>query len=305
MAIPRAYLADRVAADLLMDAVIDEEEDCLPDSSDSEAEDDVLPRGAWSDDPPPVAPVVEGGISSKLLIARSNMVNLIDDSHDNDATLPMETEDALAAAAADIPELGVTTPIDEYEIEWTKDDDCVRGCPAFKGKRPGCNVDITREELQQLTPLSMFNLMFTDAITDFLVTQTNTYAMYMRRVDATHHKTPWTPTTVEEMKAFIGLTIVMGLVRLPRLDLYWQEKVPLMQLRGMPEVIIAILRYLHISDRENEPGRGTDAYDKLYKVRVFLNLVHKNFKRAYNPGPEVTVDEAITPTKVGLAFFNT
>lgn len=115
MAIPRAYLADRVAADLLMDAVIDEEEDCLPDSSDSEAEDDVLPRGAWSDDPPPVAPVVEGGISSKLLIARSNMVNLIDDSHDNDATLPMETEDALAAAAVDIPELGVTTPIDEYE----------------------------------------------------------------------------------------------------------------------------------------------------------------------------------------------
>ena len=36
----------------------------------------------------------------------------------------------------------------------------------------------------------------------------------------------WIDTTVEELKAFIGLLILMGIVRLPRLELYWSTNFP-------------------------------------------------------------------------------
>ena len=34
----------------------------------------------------------------------------------------------------------------------------------------------------------------------------------------------WTPTNADEMRKFLGLLIVMGLVRKPRMELYWSKK---------------------------------------------------------------------------------
>ncbi len=56
-------------------------------------------------------------------------------------------------------------------------------------------------------------------------------------------------------------------------------------------------RYLHISDRTQEPARGTEKYDKLYKVREFHNLLATKHQPLYNIGPQITIDEAMIPVK--------
>ena len=42
-----------------------------------------------------------------------------------------------------------------------------------------------------------------------------------------------TDTTVEELKAFVGLLILMGIVRLPRLALYRSTRSPLIRTPGI------------------------------------------------------------------------
>ena len=102
--------------------------------------------------------------------------------------------------------------------------------------------------------------------------------------------------------------MAMGILKLLRMDLYWQTKYPLFTLLGIPDVMsrdrfVSISRYLHISDRENEPSRGNPNYDRLYKVRDFHDMLNRRFQSLFNPGPEVTIDEAMIPYKCRLSFI--
>ena len=141
-----------------------------------------------------------------------------------------------------------------------------------------------------------------------MVEQTNTYAQYQRMHHPANHRMNWTPVDIDELKTYTGLVIAMGIIKLPRMDLYWQRKNPLLTLLGIPDVMTRdrfymISRYFHISDREHEPARGTPLYDKLYKVRVFHNMLNQRFQSLFNPGPEVTIDKAMIPYKGRLSFL--
>ena len=50
-----------------------------------------------------------------------------------------------------------------------------------------------------------------------------------RYASATRKSTPcaraWYDTTLEELKAFVGILILMGIQRLPRLEMYWSNKI--------------------------------------------------------------------------------
>ena len=48
---------------------------------------------------------------------------------------------------------------------------------------------------------------------------------------------PWHDTTVPEMKAFVGMLIIMGIVVLPRLELYWMTTHPLIATSGIASVM--------------------------------------------------------------------
>ena len=74
------------------------------------------------------------------------------------------------------------------------------------------------------TPLDYFQLYFTDAVVDLLVIETNRYAeQYIQRNVVPPHSpvNTWTPTDKNEMLAFLGLTVLMGIVYKPRLTMYW------------------------------------------------------------------------------------
>ena len=102
----------------------------------------------------------------------------------------------------------------------------------------------------------------------------------------------WYSTTADEIKAYIGINILMGIAQLPEGRDYWSSDQLLhndyVAKRFSRNRFEKLSRYLHISDPTTP-----DATDKLYKVRTFLNKLEDKFHTSYTPGPNVSVDEAM------------
>ena len=138
-----------------------------------------------------------------------------------------------------------------------------------------------------------------------MVTETNRYAQTI--ASSKPKARPWIDITVEEMKTFIGLLIIMGVVKLHRLILYWQTSNPLISVSGITDVMTRtrfqqIFRFLHLADSSQQIPRGEPGYDKLYKVRKMLDILTGKFKSNYTPSDYVTIDEAMIPFKGRLGF---
>ena len=73
-----------------------------------------------------------------------------------------------------------------------------------------------------------FVIFFFDQVWDLIKVETNRYANSF--IDNNPSTRAWTDTTVEELKAFVGLLILMGIVRLPRLELIGLLVSPLLEL---------------------------------------------------------------------------
>lgn len=65
-------------------------------------------------------------------------------------------------------------------------------------------------------PLQFFMVIFPLALVQIIVDNTNLYAA--QSVDQ-----GWVDTTIDEMKAFLGLQILMGIIQLPRYTMYWSS----------------------------------------------------------------------------------
>ena len=90
----------------------------------------------------------------------------------------------------------------------------------------------------------------------------------------------WT-VTLEEMKAFIGLNIAMGIVIMREARKYWEKKW-LINVPSFAQVMsrnrfFQILRYLHVSDDAAIINPGQPGYDKQHKIRPLLELLFPNF----------------------------
>ena len=70
-----------------------------------------------------------------------------------------------------------------------------------------------------------FELFFSDDVWTLLVDNTNLYAAKeLDVVTEEEHCRTFHDVTVEEMKAFFGVLIFMGINHLPRLEQYWSTK---------------------------------------------------------------------------------
>lgn len=150
--------------------------------------------------------------------------------------------------------------------------------------------------------------MFTDDIWDQIVASTNLYADKTRAEKEARGKRPpeWEPITVPEIKAYIGLTILMGITRLPRMEDYWQEsnfylKSNLSRLFSKKR-FKQIQKYLHIADPYAEAPRGRPGYGKLGKVRPLVERLKQNSKQNYKLQREISVAEVMIPYKGRLSY---
>jgi hypothetical protein len=154
-------------------------------------------------------------------------------------------------------------------------------------------------------PCQYFSLFFTDEILDEIVTNTNNYAVWLQR---TQNKTDpcWNAIDIDDLKAFIALTIIFAINRLTSYKLYWSPDEFLGNI-GVKSVMLRkkyelINKYLHVSDRENEPLRNTPQFDKLYKVRKFLEDLTENFRLRNAANCNQSIDEGMVAFKGRLSY---
>lgn len=138
-----------------------------------------------------------------------------------------------------------------------------------------------------------FRILFPDSLFEHMVEQTNKYALYRQRRSGKSDP-HWHPTDVREMKAYVGLNILMGINQLPDTGMYWASDIFIGN-AGFKKTMTArrfekLTQYLQLCDRESEPVRGERGYDGLFKVRPLLDVVENTMWDAYMPNRCLTVD---------------
>ena len=127
------------------------------------------------------------------------------------------------------------------------------------------------------------------------------------QVTATPHVRPWYDTSIEEIKAFVGILILMGIVKLPRIELYWSLSHPYLVTPGISNVMSRvrfeqIFRFLHLCNNTAQVSRGQPGYDRLFKVRKLFDLITAQFESEYTLHQQCSIDEAMIPYKGRLGF---
>ena len=112
-------------------------------------------------------------------------------------------------------------------------------------------------------PGEYFQRFFDDNTLLFITNETNKYAQQKQIKN-------WSATTIDEIKAFFGILITMGVIRLKQVDLYWSTD-PYFETGILKNVMTCkrfkkLLEAFNINDNETAVPYGQDGYDKLHKV---------------------------------------
>jgi hypothetical protein len=100
---------------------------------------------------------------------------------------------------------------------------------------------------------------------------------------------------VNEVLAFVGCIIAMGMMELTNTRDYWSEDL------GLPFVIetfsrnrfLQLLRYFHLADSHDVNADS----DRIHKVRPLNDLILTQFRSLHYPSQHLTVDEAMVAFK--------
>ena len=122
-----------------------------------------------------------------------------------------------------------------------------------------------------------------------------------------YHAKNVTDTTVQEMKAFVGIRLYMEYccIKLSYRD-YWNNEgsdfigfTPNFRTVMTRDRFLAIWTFLHVIDEEDQ---AIDKADKIYKVRLMLNTLLKKFQKEIKPNQHLSLDEGMLPTKNRLGI---
>jgi len=136
---------------------------------------------------------------------------------------------------------------------------------------------------ENASELDILSFIFTDEIVEKIVTESNKYARQKLALKPQQLEN-WVDTTASEMKAFLGVCIIMGLNSLPSIADYWSSD-PFLGNEGIKQVMTknrfeCLSRFLHFNDSSLEPKRGKDNFDRLFKIRPILNYFNRKVQEA-------------------------
>ena len=111
----------------------------------------------------------------------------------------------------------------------------------------------------------------------------------------------WEYVSAEEIWAYMGFMILMGINHLPALADYWKldptyHYGPVAD-RITRDCFLEISRYLHFADNSTLLPRSDPEYDKLGKVRPVIRILSERFLKNYNAHRENSIDEAMIKFK--------
>ena len=157
--------------------------------------------------------------------------------------------------------------------------------------------------LQPKTPLDYFHLFMEPSLLDAMVRNTNSYVRWKMAKTAAkkcleHYIDPrWQEIDSNEIRAFVCMNIFMGISQLTRYEMYWSRDLFIGN-TGFQNTVTQnryemLQEYFHISDREQEPAKGSPEYDRLYKIKPVLKHVTANFAEMYQAHKNQSIDEAM------------
>ena len=173
--------------------------------------------------------------------------------------------------------------------------------------RSGCTVDMTNK-----TPVDFFHLLVTDQMLEDIVQQTNLNAQQF--LDSASNIRPrsranfWDKKLhdLAELRKFLSLVIVMGIIHFPSIEDYWVTSWPFSN-NTFSDILkrdrfTLLLRFLHLNDNSRYIPKGQPGHNPLYKIRPFMDALIQNFQHTYIPGRELFLDESMIGFKGRLGF---
>ena len=189
---------------------------------------------------------------------------------------------------------------DRTPLRHSDDGGCERGCARAHGR--GCGIVGRRERPQDPLILwsrnyipradrpfgepspgpsqrypndcregTFFCATFTDDISNLIAPETNRYHDQQASAEPHKHTVKWTPVRREEIEASVGIMIYMGIVKLPRIKMYWSNDTFLHQetVRSVMSQtrFLQIGRYFHLPNNSKAVPRGSPGFDKISRGR--------------------------------------
>ena len=144
------------------------------------------------------------------------------------------------------------------------------------------------------SPVEVFDLFFSPDLMEVIVKESNAYAK-LAMGDEKYDK--WSKITVDELRAFLGFSVLIDINHLPSLNDYWSRD-PRLRYAPVADRITRdrfheIYRYLHFVDNDTLIPHGEDGHDRLGKVRPLIDHLSTKFAEAYEPHRDIAVDEAM------------
>ena len=157
--------------------------------------------------------------------------------------------------------------------------------------------------------LEIFSKVFSDEVFQLMVTEMSCYARQeINKLEAADEQPSqnsyvgkWFDVTVPEMKAFVAMILLMGIVKLPSYPLYWTAH-NLLEFPALKKIMsrdrfLSILQFLHISNNEENLPRDHLKHNRLNKIQQFSDLIVPLWQEAYYPGRELAIDETLIAFK--------
>ena len=171
-------------------------------------------------------------------------------------------------------------------MDWTiieQNKESVKLIPDWTGSNP---VIVRPCEFE---PIHYFRLFFDKELLRMICNESNRYAL---QLDITHLLC----LDIKELETFIGTCMYMSLVKLHRSRYYWKQET---EQSAISESMTRkrweeIKSNLHFSDNEKAPKKGTAGYDKVYKIRPYLDYLNDKFNKI-PMGENLCVDEMMIP----------
>ena len=182
-------------------------------------------------------------------------------------------------------------------ISWTQNfrDINLHEFNSFSGPKLPPDFDVATAK-----PKDYFSLFVTEEMLETITRNTNGYQEFVLNrkciTEPDYVDKLWTKNVdLPEMKAYLGLAILMGLTQVPRFKCYWSTCIFLGN-QGFKNTIPLrryekITEYLHVTDRKAEPAPIGRYYDRIHKVRWFLDSLNSSFAKYHAPTRDQTIDE--------------
>lgn len=188
--------------------------------------------------------------------------------------------------------------MDELESEWVEN---TKDIPNFNFDKENCGIklDVTATS----TPREVFDFIFCKEIMELIINSTKEYGRKLctnRGIKTRHSRlATFKPTTIKEMYQFLGLCLLQGEIKVPRIRYLFSRNTlsfhPVFQLQYQGDALSSFFSCFGCNDIDGDEH-------KLKKIQPLVKLLIESFQRANVPEEELSLDGSLILFRGRLSF---